>query len=190
MLPIVDRMLNREQIEAALRGEAESPGLSIREALETALALYQENERLKTEVQIQSAFLAEAAKNADKIAAWGKILDRNAELEAENARLLEADESAKRVIDGLVATQDILQRDIDLLREELKELNGVNEVLREQNTATAETNLKLEAVVEAATEAVLCVGFADMMATCPSVRAELEPIRDRFLAALEKVSNP
>lgn len=41
-------------------------------AMKTILALYDENERLKTEVQIQSAFLAEAAKNADKIAAWRK----------------------------------------------------------------------------------------------------------------------
>lgn len=40
-------MLTRKEIEAALRGHVASPGLSIREALETALALYDENERLK-----------------------------------------------------------------------------------------------------------------------------------------------
>lgn len=45
-----------------------------------------------------------------------KLQTKIQKLEIENARLREADESAKRVIDGLVATQDILQRDIDLLR--------------------------------------------------------------------------
>lgn len=132
-------MLTCKKIEGALRGHVASPGLSIREALETALALYQENERLKKldaanivymqgQVEENGTLKAENARLLKELDETEKLLSLLGEdcpklqtkiqkLEIENARLREADESAKRVIDGLVATQDILQRDIDLLWE-------------------------------------------------------------------------
>lgn len=70
--------------------------------------------------------------------------------------------------------------DYTLLEERCAKLEKENAALREE--------LKLSHdVVEAAKEAIVCVGFADLMATCPSVRKEFEPIRDRLLEALKKI---
>lgn len=59
--------------------------------------------------------------------------------------------------------------------------------IRKENAALREELKLSHDVVEAAKEAIVCVGFADLMATCPSVRKEFEPIRNRLLEALKKI---
>jgi hypothetical protein len=59
--------------------------------------------------------------------------------------------------------------------------------IRKENAALREELKLSHDVVEAAKEAIVCVGFADLMATCQSVRKEFEPIRNRLLEALKKI---
>lgn len=92
-------MLTREQIEAALKGKHTSCKLSIREALETALALYDENERLKDNItglmgccikpdQKVRELEAEIERLKREQLEWSReALEHAKELEAENEKL-------------------------------------------------------------------------------------------------------
>lgn len=166
-------MLTREELREFIWERCEADDYKTDEIMAHIVALYDENERLKVEVQVQSAFLAEAAKNADKIAAWGKILDRNAELEAENARLREELETERMRLAGCgVAALGYFDGCCD----EYKSAS-LNDVLKLRKEVEA-----LRAVVEAGAYLLRnteCYEYGNDKCECAYCR---------YLAALEKVA--
>lgn len=149
-------MLNREQIEAALRGEAASPGLSIREALETALALMDENERLKGNIDGWKAVM--------KKTIGMDAADVIKKLEAENARLREENESLKEMVcspidfnhwkkDIEVKSESLMKQYVDATYR-VKELEAENARLRRETQSYKNLIARYEDVVDAAKEYV------------------------------------